>query len=124
VRVGIEPHALLFFLNQKNIPIMVKRTTFAVLLFMLSLSAAWAGERSDQDMRNIALQHFSASQAYTRGAELEDICELARRESYTVYGLSQGQGFVVVGRFTEFNPVLATSETRFDADNLADGLKW
>lgn len=91
---------------------------------MLSLSAAWAGERSDQDMRNIALQHFSASQAYTRGAELEDICELARRESYTVYGLSQGQGFVVVGRFTEFNPVLATSETRFDADNLADGLKW
>jgi hypothetical protein len=38
--------------------------------------------------------------------------------------LSQGQGFVVVSRSEAFNPVLATSETRFDADNLPDGLKW
>lgn len=104
---------------------MVKRTTFAVLFCLLSLTTAWAGERSDADMRTIALQHFVAIQANTRGAELEsDICELARRESFSVYGLSQGHGFVVVSRSEAFNPVLATSETRFDADNLPDGLKW
>ena len=104
---------------------MLKRTTFAVLFCLLSLTAAWAGERSDQEMRTIALQHLAANQANTRGAALEsDICELARRASYSVYGLSQGQGFVVVSRSTAFHPVLATSETRFDADNLPDGLKW
>jgi len=104
---------------------MLKRLTFAVLFCLLSLTTAWAGERSDADMRTIALQHFVAIQANTRGAELEsDICELARRESFSVYGLSQGHGFVVVSRSEAFNPVLATSETRFDADNLPDGLKW
>ena len=104
---------------------MLKRITFAVLFCLLSLTAAWAGERSDQEMRTIALQHLAANQANTRGAALEsDICELARRASYSVYGLSQGQGFVVVSRSTAFHPVLATSETRFDADNLPDGLKW
>lgn len=104
---------------------MLKRLTFAVLFCLLSLTAAWAGERSDQEMRTIALQHLAANQANTRGAALEsDICELARRASYSVYGLSQGQGFVVVSRSEAFNPVLATSETRFDADNLPDGLKW
>lgn len=104
---------------------MLKRTTFAVLFCFLSLTAAWAGERSDADMRTIALQHLAAHQANTRGAALEsDICELARREAYSVFGLSQGQGFVVVSRSTAFHPVLATSETRFDADNLPDGLKW
>ena len=104
---------------------MLKRITFAVLFCLLSLTAAWAGERSDQEMRTIALQHLAAHQANTRGAALEsDICELARRASYSVYGLSQGQGFVVVSRSTAFHPVLATSETRFDADNLPDGLKW
>jgi len=104
---------------------MLKRTIFAVIFCLLSLTAAWAGERSDQEMRTIALQHLAANQANTRGAALEsDICELARRASYSVYGLSQGQGFVVVSRSEAFNPVLATSETRFDADNLPDGLKW
>lgn len=104
---------------------MLKRLTFAVLFCSLSLTTAWAGERSDADMRTIALQHFVAIQANTRGSELEsDICELARRESFSVYGLSQGHGFVVVSRSEAFNPVLATSETRFDADNLPDGLKW
>lgn len=103
---------------------MVKRTTFAVLFCMLTLIAAWAGERSDEDMRTIALQHF-ATKANTRGAELKtDLCELARRASYSVYGLEQGQGFVIVNRFTGYNPILATSETSFDANNLADGLKW
>lgn len=124
--MGIEPHALLFFLNHlKQIPFMLKRTTVAVLYCLLSLTAVWAGERSDQEMRTIALQQLAANQANTRGAALEsDICELARRASYSVYGLSQGQGFVVVSRSTAFHPVLATSETRFDADNLPDGLKW
>jgi len=104
---------------------MLKRLTFAVLFCLLSLTTAWAGERSDQEMRTIALHHLAANQANTRGAALEsDICELARRASYSVYGLSQGQGFVVVSRSEAFNPVLATSETRFDADNLPDGLKW
>ncbi len=103
---------------------MVKRTTFAVLFCMLTLTAAWAGERSDEDMRAIALQHF-ATKANTRGAELKtDLCELARRASYSVYGLEQGQGFVIVNRFTGYNPILATSETSFDANNLADGLRW
>jgi len=103
---------------------MVKRTTFAVLFCMLTLTAAWAGERSDEDMRAIALQHF-ATKANTRGAELKtDLCELARRESYSVYGLQQEQGFVIVNRFTGYNPILATSETSFDANNLADGLRW
>ena len=103
---------------------MVKRTTFAVLFCMLTLTAAWAGERSDEDMRAIALQHF-ATKANTRGAELKtDLCELARRASYSVYGLQQEQGFVIVNRFTGFNPILATSETSFDANNLADGLRW
>ena len=104
---------------------MLKRTTVAVLFCLLSLTAAWAGERSDQEMRAIALQQLAANQANTRGAALEsDICELARREAYSVFGLSQGQGFVVVSRSNAFHPVLATSETRFDADNLPDGLKW
>ena len=103
---------------------MAKRTTFAVLFCMLTLTAAWAGERSDEDMRAIALQHF-ATKANTRGAELKtDLCELARRASYSVYGLEQGQGFVIVNRFTGYNPILATSETSFDANNLADGLRW
>lgn len=103
---------------------MVKRTAFAVLFCMLTLTAAWAGERSDEDMRAIALQHF-ATKANTRGAELKtDLCELARRASYSVYGLEQGQGFVIVNRFTGYNPILATSETSFDANNLADGLRW
>ena len=104
---------------------MLKRTTFAVIFCLLSLTAAWAGERSDLEMRAIALQQLAANQANTRGAALEsDICELARREAYSVFGLSQGQGFVVVSRSNVFHPVLATSETRFDADNLPDGLKW
>lgn len=103
---------------------MVKRTAFAVLFCMLTLTAAWAGERSDEDMRAIALQHF-ATKANTRGAELKtDLCELARRASYSVYGLEQGQGFVIVNRYTGYNPILATSETSFDANNLADGLRW
>ncbi len=103
---------------------MVKRTTFAVLLCIMSLTM-WAGERSDEDMRAIAMQHFATSRANTRGMALNtDVCELARRASYSVYGLQEGQGFVIVGRSTAFNPILATSETSFDANNLADGLKW
>ena len=99
---------------------MVKRTTFAVLLCIMSLTM-WAGERSDEDMRAIAMQHFATSRANTRGMALNtDVCELARRASYSVYGLQEGQGFVIVGRSTAFNPILATSETSFDANNLAD----
>lgn len=102
---------------------MLKKTFYIILLCLLALGMQ-ARERTEDDMQSIALQHFS-HRAVTRGEQaIPEVRELARRSSYVVYGQLRRQGFVVVAKDKAFDPILAYSETAFDMQDMADGLKW
>lgn len=93
---------------------------------LLSLEALSA-ERSKQEMATIARVQLNslaaARRAGTTNAD-EDIRLLKSSATYSIFGSSKTEGFVVVSRDDAFQPVIGCSEQRFDEQSMPEGLRW
>lgn len=90
------------------------------LCLTIGSNTSLAGERTEREMLSIAEAQLAKGVA-TRSAH--DIEKLAEERHYAVYG-NDTQGFVVVSRDDEFSPVLAYSDSHFDATHLPCGMQW
>jgi hypothetical protein len=101
-------------MNKKGIVII------SSLCLLLGNNTSLAGDRTEREMLSIAATQF-AKGGKTRSAQ--NIEKLADESTYAVYGNNE-QGFVIVSRDDNFTPVLAYSDTKFDAANLPAGMQW
>lgn len=101
---------------------MNKRKYFLISTLCLALGSytSLAGERTEREMLSIAERQLGRNAA-TRSAH--DVVKLAEECHYAVYGY-RTQGFVVVSRDDDSKPVLAYSDSHFDATHLPCGMQW
>lgn len=92
------------------------------MLLMAHALTASAQQRSDADMKAIAIQHMNGLQAKGRTLQTNDIKSLYQADNLGIYG-DEGC-FVIVSRNTIDPPVLGYSATAFDATNMPDGFSW
>ena len=89
------------------------------LCLLLGSNTSLAGERTEREMLSIA-QLQLAKGAKTRS--VLTIEKLAEERFYNVYG--DENRFVIVSRENSFTPVLAYSDSHFDAASLPCGMQW
>ena len=91
------------------------------LCLLLGNNTSLAGERTEREMLAIAQSQLQGKGGMTRGAQQID--KLAEDRFYTVYG-NDSQGFVVISRDDQYNPVLGYSDSRFPASHIPCGMAW
>jgi len=102
---------------------MLKRT-FILYTFVAILGVAtYASDRTDAEMRSIAMRHLLGSS--TRGAmPAAEELNLEMKDSCLSIYSAEGRGFVVVSRDDAFPAVLGSSATAIDMRNLPEGFRW
>lgn len=96
-----------------------------ILLLALTLCvsfAAWAGDRSDEEMRAIALSQMVSPSVKGQFPTTFHVDRLQQYNQMSVYGNTDG--YVFVSRDDRITPVLGYSDGVFDANNLPEGLRW
>ena len=104
------------------------KKTYLFILFLLSAAGAFAGERSDAQMRSIAAARLNAA-AGVRASSGRDVAgrlllRVADDPAYSVFAPDEGAGFVVVAKSTKADPVIGYSDGKFDKDNLPPAMRW
>ena len=97
----------------------MKKWFLFFLLFLLSLQI-YAIERSNSEMRNVAISLLNKQN--TRNVSYSDLKEFLSLSKLKVFGYEEG-GFVVVTRDDRFDEVIGYSTDRF-TDTIPCGLKW
>ncbi len=95
---------------------------FAMLLTVIGMSAK---ERTESEIRNIAVQTLHQFNSHRKGAaavNYNDLKVFGCYKAFTVMG-SQDNGFVIVANDDAFSPVLGYSDGVYDIDTN-DGLSW
>lgn len=99
----------------------MKKLLFLTLSFCLAFTA-FAGDRTEQEMQQIALSQLMGSQTKGLFPTTFHVDRLATYDEFNVYGNSDG--YVFVSRNDRVRPVLGIAEVPFDFDNMPEGLKW
>ncbi|MBQ3780286.1 MAG: C10 family peptidase [Bacteroidaceae bacterium] len=99
----------------------MKKLIVCALTLMVSF-AAWAGDRSDEEMQAIALSQMVAPSAKGMFPTTFHVNRLKQYDQMSVYG--NEDGFVFVSHDDRIKPVLGYSAATFDAGNLPEGLRW
>lgn len=82
---------------------------------------AYAQQRTDRQMLQIARQHINQHTATADGTP--ELRKLLTRDQLNVYG-TEGGGFVVVARDANYQGVIGYSDSRLDPERMPDGLAW
>ena len=101
------------------------KKTYALLIATLMLSSIiLAQERSEEQLKSIAANHFSRLKSQERRALSNDKLEkVFSCNEYVVYN-SSGQGSVIVSKNTKNRPVLGYSKAIFDTCHIPCGFQW
>lgn len=85
-----------------------------------------AKDRSADQLRTIALQHFSQHSSVDgrhKAPQKMDARETMNLTMLSIYG-ADGHGFVVLSKDESLEPILGFSSHSFDADDMPCGLQW
>ncbi len=90
--------------------------------FLLSSILIYGAQRSFEQMITAAKRVVKVAPAATRSGAAQ-MKMLKQGSQFTVLGYDSG-GFAVIANDDRFNAVLAYSDDRFSADNIAPGMQW
>lgn len=90
--------------------------------FLLSSILIYGAQRSFEQMITAAKRVVKVTPAATRSGAAQ-MKMLKQGSQFTVLGYDSG-GFAVIANDDRFNAVLAYSDDRFSADNIAPGMQW
>ncbi|MDO4994499.1 MAG: C10 family peptidase [Bacteroidales bacterium] len=99
----------------------MKKILLLTLTFLVSF-AAWAGDRTDEEMRAIALSQLVSPSVKGRFPSTFRVERLHAYNEMSVYG--NEDGFVFISRDERIKPVLGYTEGTFDTLNMPEGLRW
>ena len=99
----------------------MKKIIVYALTLMVSFTA-WAGDRTDAEMRSIALSQMVQPSVKGQFPTSFHVDRLKQYDQMSVYG--NEDGFVFVSHDDRIKPVLGYTEGTFDTANLPDGLRW
>ena len=101
---------------------------YTYLCTLLAVAAAYAGQRSEAEMRACALARLAGvsevKSQNSPGVSPLTVTEALTTDQLSVYTPASGNGFVVVSRDDAFPAVIAYGSTRFDAADIPCGLQW
>lgn len=97
-------------------------------LFLAVALTASGGQRTDSQMRAIAaakLGNTSAVKGMRQGKATSSALQCLRdAAAFSIYAPADADGFVVVAKNDQADPILGYSTARLDMDHMPDGLKW
>ena len=104
------------------------RKAFYAIVLSLAAIGLHAAERTEAEIRAIAYAKLNQT-SYVKGLNGTSqqpltIQRLVDEKAYCIYAPSEGKGFVIVAKSDLTDPIIGYSDSRFDVNNMPDGLKW
>lgn len=101
---------------------MMKRLLLLTLLLVSAIINQYARERTETEKLIIAQRALSNTDRESE--QVGKLKKVKESKNYSIYQVTTGHGFVIVGNDSELAEVLGWSEGNYNESNLPEGFKW